>query len=225
MTLKVPANLTELAYRAIKDGVLQGSLNHRTHLTEHYLASRFGISKSPIREALNRLEAEGLISIQPRRGASVIDFSAQDIKEIYELREALESCAVRNLVLSPRTAARLHALANDAVKAFRNHHKLDYIRADSSFHGLLAQASNNSRLRKLLQEMTNLTILLRQRTFELSSASLAKQHARIITALEKGQRDKAARLMAEHICLAGNRLLHHLNRTGGGAAVVSRERD
>ena len=91
MRLRIPENLTQQAYRAIQTEIITGQFDRRKRLTEEYFASRFGISKSPIREALNRLEAEGLISILPRRGAFVIDFSIEDVREIYELREALEA--------------------------------------------------------------------------------------------------------------------------------------
>jgi DNA-binding GntR family transcriptional regulator len=87
--LKIPENLTQQAFRHIRDEILRGKLDGRQHLTEDYFAERFGISKSPIREALNRLESEGLITIVPRRGAFVVKLSVQDIEEIFELREAL----------------------------------------------------------------------------------------------------------------------------------------
>ena len=87
MKLKIPENLTRQAYRLIRDEIIKGQLDSQKHLTEGYFADRFGISKSPIREALNLLESEGLIRIIPRRGAFVADFSLHDIEEIYEQRK------------------------------------------------------------------------------------------------------------------------------------------
>ena len=67
--LKIPSNLTKLAYDSIKEYILDGRLDENSRLTEEFLSTQLGISKSPIREALNRLETEGLIRIEPRKGA------------------------------------------------------------------------------------------------------------------------------------------------------------
>ena len=83
-------NLTELTYRSIKEQVLDGTFREGTRLTEEQLANQLGISKSPVREALNRLEAEGLISIESRRDAYVKEFSRKEVSDLYEFREVLE---------------------------------------------------------------------------------------------------------------------------------------
>ncbi len=83
-------NLTELTYRSIKAQLLDGTLREGMRLTEELLATQLGISKSPVREALNRLEAEGLVCIEARRGAYVREFSPKEISDLYDLREVLE---------------------------------------------------------------------------------------------------------------------------------------
>src|SRR5438876_11187946 len=93
--LKIPANLTALAYNSIKEYILDGRLDESSRLTEEFLSGRLGISKSPIREALTRLEAEGLIRIEARRGAYLPSLTIKEIDELYDLREALEVHAVR----------------------------------------------------------------------------------------------------------------------------------
>src|SRR5499427_1918248 len=103
--LKIPTNLTALAYRSIKDYILEGRLDEDSRLTEEFLSSQLGISKSPIREALNRLEAEGLIRIEARRGAYLRRLSIDEINELYDLREALEVHVVRTAKLTPALLA------------------------------------------------------------------------------------------------------------------------
>ncbi|HKZ00992.1 MAG TPA: GntR family transcriptional regulator, partial [Pyrinomonadaceae bacterium] len=78
--LRIPDNLTTLAYKSIKDHIWEGDLDEGTRLTEEKLSQMLGISKSPVREALNRLEAEGLVRIEPRRGAHLRIFSAKEIE-------------------------------------------------------------------------------------------------------------------------------------------------
>src|SRR6201993_1528457 len=97
---KIP-NLTELTYRSIKQNLLDGTLGELSRLTEESLATQLGISKSPVREALNRLEAEGLICIESRRGAFVREFSLKEIRDLYEFREMLEAHAVATARVTP----------------------------------------------------------------------------------------------------------------------------
>lgn len=212
MKLKIPENLTQQAYRSIRDEIIAGKINGQQHFTEAYFANRYGISKSPIREALNRLESEGLIQIIPRRGAFVREFSIHDVEEIYELREVLEALALRNAEFDPKTLARLREIAHSAQSCFEKNDKPNYIRKDAAFHTTLAKASTNSRLRRILESMHNQLLILRRQTFELTGQSSIKQHLSILDALDKGKRDVAARLMAEHIRLVRKSLVDHLKK-------------
>src|SRR6266480_4132220 len=81
--IRIPENLTTLAYKAIKDSIWEGHLDEGARLTEERLSQLLGISKSPVREALNRLESEGLIRIEPRRGAYLRSFSIKEIDDLY----------------------------------------------------------------------------------------------------------------------------------------------
>lgn len=212
MALKIPENLTQQAFRHIRDDILQGKLDGRQHLTESYFAERFGISKSPIREALNRLESEGLIAIHPRRGAFVVELSVHDIEEIFDLREALESLVVRDAVLNEKLLARMRVAVMSARHFRETNDKSNYIRADAAFHTTLAEASSNSRLKKILENMRNQMLIVRARTFELSSRTSVTQHLDILEALEQGKRDRAANLMAAHIRAVRARLVDYLRQ-------------
>ena len=212
MGLKIPENLTKQAFRYIRDEIIQGKLDGRQHLTENYFAERFGISKSPVREALNRLESEGLISIVPRRGAFVVQLSVHDIEEIFELREALEVLVAKDAILNEKILKRMRAAVMSAKQFREQNDKNNYIRADATFHTTLAEASSNSRLKKVLENMRNQMLIVRTRTFELSSHTSVKQHLDILDALEQGNRDLAANLMAEHIRTVRARLVNHLRQ-------------
>lgn len=212
MGLKIPENLTQQAFRYIRDEIVRGKLDGRQHLTESYFAERFGISKSPIREALSRLESEGLITIVPRRGAYVVQLSMQDIEEIFELREALEALVAKDAVLDEKILQRMRATVISAKRFREENDKSNYIRADASFHTTLAEASSNSRLKKILENMRNQMLIVRARTFELSSHTSVNQHLDILEALEQGKREEAATLMAEHIRTVRARLIDHLRQ-------------
>lgn len=210
--MRIPENLTQQAYRSIRDEIIKGKIDGQQHFTEAFFANRYGISKSPIREALNRLETEGLITIIPRRGAFVRNFLIHDVEEIYELREALETLVVRNAVLDAKTLARLRELVSSAQSSLEKKDKPNYIQMDMAFHTTLAMASSNLRLRRMLESMHNQMLILRRQTFQLTSHTSVKQHLEILKALEKGQRNRAAKLMAEHIRAVRKRLIDHIQK-------------
>src|SRR5215831_823738 len=149
--LKIPANLTVLAYNSIKEYILEGKLDESGRLTEEFLSNRLGISKSPIREALNRLEAEGLIRIEARRGAYLRSFTNKEVENLYDVREALEVHAVRTGAFPAPLLKELKA----GVKRLRAHLKANdrakYIDEDVSFHASIARATGNAKLCDVLE--------------------------------------------------------------------------
>lgn len=224
MRLKIPESLTQQAHRYIREEIVQGRIDGQQHLTEGFFATRYGISKSPIREALTRLESEGLITIVPRRGAFVRGFSIHDVEEIYELREILETQVIRDAVLDAKILKRLRDIVRSAQACLKRNDKPNYIREDMAFHTTLANASSNSRLRKMLESMHNQMLILRRQTFELSSRTSTAEHLRILEALEKGQKEKAAKLMGQHIREVRKHLIHHMRdwevRVGSGGNIT-----
>jgi DNA-binding transcriptional regulator YhcF (GntR family) len=148
--LKIPKypNLTELTYFHIKQHILDGSLEEGARLTEETLAAQLGISKSPVREALNRLESDGLISIESRRGAYVRKFSHKEARDLYELRELLEVHAVGLAKITPSFLAEL---AESIVRIKRNldeGNRMAYVEEDIRFHNLIAAAIWKTSTRK-----------------------------------------------------------------------------
>lgn len=210
--LKIPSNLTSLAYDSIKRYILDGKLDEGARLTEEFLSTSLGISKSPIREALNRLEAEGFIHIEPRRGAYLQDFSTTDIHELYDLRNALETHVVLTVRLSPELMEELKQSVVRMRKDLEDNDKVHYIEQDMQFHARLANATGNSRLCKALENVQNQIWIFRRKTYDLSSSTAADAHESIVRALETGDRPRAARAMGEHITMVRRKLLEFLDQ-------------
>ncbi len=210
--LKIPSNLTSLAYDSIKRYILDGRLDEGARLTEEFLSTSLGISKSPIREALNRLETEGFIHIEPRRGAYLRDYSIQDINDLYDLRSALETHVVHTAALSPKLFAELKQSARQMRQALRDNDKPHYIEEDLRFHALLANATGNNRLCRMLENVQNQIWILRRKTYDLSSSTAADTHEAIIAALETGERPRAEHAMNEHIRTVRGKLLEFLEQ-------------
>src|SRR5436309_3533999 len=137
--LKIPSNLTTLAYNSIKDHILEGRLDENSRLTEEFLSTQLGISKSPIREALNRLETEGLIRIEPRKGAYLRRLSVEEVTNLYDLREALETHVVRTARLTAALLADLQQSLKRQRAFLKANDKAQYIEEDVHFHAELAR--------------------------------------------------------------------------------------
>ena len=149
--LSTPQNLTALAYQSIKKHILAGKLGHEVRLTEEALSQQLGISKSPIREALNGLEHEGLICIEPRRGAYLRQFSAKEVEDLYNLREMLEVYAVSIAKITPDLIRDLKESASSAPlrRCWKADDRTGHIEEDARFHGLIARAAGNRELSRV----------------------------------------------------------------------------
>jgi DNA-binding GntR family transcriptional regulator len=210
--IKIPSNLTHLAYESIKQYILDGRLNEDSRLTEESLANQLGISKSPVREALNRLETEGLIRIEPRRGAYLRAFEIKDIDELYDLREALETHVVHTAKIDAALLGGLRESIRRMREYLKDNDKRRYIEEDIHFHGTLAEASGNERLSKMLENVQQQIWLFRRKTYDLSSSSAPDAHEAILTALENGKRVQAERAMSEHIASVRQKLVDFLSQ-------------
>ena len=208
--LKIPSNLTTLAYNSIKEYILEGRLDENSRLTEEFLSTQLGISKSPIREALNRLETEGLIRIEPRKGAYLRRLATEEVTELYDLREALETHVMRTAKLTPAVLAELQQSLKRQRAFLKANDRAHYIEEDVHFHGELARASGNNHLCAVLENIQNQIWLSRRNTYDLSSSTAPDYHQEILDALEANQREKAEDAMRNHIQNVKQRLVEFL---------------
>ena len=218
--IRIPSNLTTRAYSSIKDYVLSGEMDENSRLTEEFLASQLGISKSPIREALNRLESEGLIRIEPRKGAYLRRLSLEEVADLYDLREALETHVVRTARPTAASLGRLRQSLDRQRAYLAANDRARYIEEDVAFHSELAQATHNAQLCSVLRNIQNQIWLSRRRTYDLSSAQAPDRHQAILDALEAGDRERAVAEMRTHIQNVRQRLLDFLNTSAHGKSLA-----
>lgn len=203
------------AYDEIKSAILSQEFSAGMHLTEVMMANRLGISRTPVREAFRRLDAEGWLEILPHQGVRVSSWSHRDIEEIFEMRVLLEA------YIAKRAAARIQKediqrlkAHNRKMEALLTQHSAEALdqrlAANSEFHNVLIQVAGNSRLRRLLPAMIEIPVV--KRTFESYTPEENRRsvahHYEIIAALEAGDGDWAEAIMRSHI-LSG---LHALSR-------------
>ncbi len=189
--------------RALEFDILFGRLKPRERLVEDALMARFKAKRHAVRRALDELERMGVVVRAPNRGATVRDFTAQEVEEIYELRELLQQRAARRMPL-PWDGEQVAALCeiqrqHDAAVAANDLRLVDQV--NDAFHKLFFSACGNGHLAEAIAHYYQLTRAMR--VYPIADpASLEKlrdEHWGMIRALETGDRDALVRLVAQHI--------------------------
>ncbi len=196
-------SLGRLAYERIKGDILDERLLPRQPLIEAELAAKYRMSKTPVREALLSLGREGLVEMSSFRGSRVRDFTADDAREIYELRELLEPFALRRAVprLTDGDRRSLRALLDKAQAAAEGGDRRELSRLNCAFHSSLVARCRNEKVIEILAHLQNQVRVMSMRLWNVRATHLreAEQHEAILTAVEAGQADRAAELLGEHI--------------------------
>jgi DNA-binding GntR family transcriptional regulator len=199
----LPAQLERRVYERLRDEIVSGDLRPGEQLVEARIATELGVSKTPVREALIRLQRDGLVEIEPYRGARVLEPSADDVREILELRALIE-CEIARDLARRRPQDVIDALeasiadSKEALDAGDTHRLLDDL---IEFSDLLAGACGNSRMVKLLLDLRSVLLLIGNTSLRApgrEERSIA-EHERIVAALRLGDPDAAARETEAHI--------------------------
>jgi DNA-binding GntR family transcriptional regulator len=205
--LTAPRSLAEDAADRIREQILSGGFSQGEHLVEAKIAEQLAISRGPVREAFKLLRSEGLLNEEPRRGTFVVSLSADDVRDIYGLRAALEGRAARTVARGrdPLALERLRALADQIDAAVGRGDAAAVSRADLAFHQGLCQLSGNARIVEVFDRyVPTMRALLRLDGDVLRSLEeVSHQHRPLVDAIGSGDEDTAARLFAEHAEEAG----------------------
>jgi DNA-binding GntR family transcriptional regulator len=195
--------LREQVFEHLREQILSGALEPGTELQEVGLASSLGISRGPLREALGRLAAEGLVTITPRRGAVVTKLTRAEFIEAYQVREALESLAVRLAVprLTDADRAALHSLADAMAEHVRADEVDAFFEANLRFHGVFVRASGNEKLQRMHAQLIGQMSRLMRKSHELRGGMEQSigEHQAILDAVDAGDVARAVQLLEEHI--------------------------
>lgn len=213
LSLAAPALYEQVAER-LRSRIYAHELAPGAWVDEQAIASEYGISRTPLREALKVLASEGLVTLKPRRGCYVTELSEQDLDEIFPVMALLEGrCAQEAAAKAgPDDIARLaaihaelerHGAANDADRFFE---------ANQRFHDALQELAGNRWLRQLIDETRKFIKLTRRDSLNLAGRlkqSLA-EHRAILAAVQQREPDQAGRRMHDHI-LSGRAALARLH--------------
>jgi DNA-binding GntR family transcriptional regulator len=147
-------SLVDIAYEALREAITSGALLPGTRLREAALASHFAISTTPVREALRRLDREGLVRLSPNRGAIVAEFDLREILDLFEIREVLECRAVRRAAAQrARDVSAAEAVIAAAAKLVVQRDRVEWNRLEVAFHRAINDLSGNFELAALTERI------------------------------------------------------------------------
>ena len=203
--------LRELVLDAIRGAIMNGTLQPRERLMEIQMAEELGVSRTPIREALRKLELEGFIVMVPRKGAYVSDLSFKDIADVFEIRAALEGLAAGLAAerITEEELERMERLLVEKQEAITQDDIGKLVEVDTKFHELMYQASRNVRLGSIISNLRE-----QIQRFRLTSLSYPgrnklslEEHKKIVEAIQARDFQLARQLATEHIENAENVLI------------------
>lgn len=205
---------SEQAARSLREEILSGAIAAGSRLGEADIAGRLSVSRTPVREALSRLAAEGLVELQPNRGARVATWSAAELSEIFELRLRLEPYAVRQAVpnLAAEQLDELHTMAREMVrvgKPGRNQDLSAIFELNRRFHGLCIEAAGNPPLAAALRGVTHAAVV-HQNFHHYAPDALRRSlnhHLEIVAAARAGDAGWAEAIMQAHLYNARSTML------------------
>jgi DNA-binding GntR family transcriptional regulator len=196
----------------LRDEILAGTLAAGTRLVETELAERFGVSRGPIRDALQDLARAGLAVDVPRRGTFVSSLTERDLEEVYVIRQAIEAAAVRLTIqrADARAVSELFAAVAACEAAYRGEDLAAAWEADMAFHRLYCRLSGNSRLLELFDGLASQTVLLMRTTLDahesLGWTPPVQLHRRIAQAIKARDADRAVGAVDAHYQYTQDRL-------------------
>jgi len=208
-------SLKDRVQQNIKFQIIRGNLKPGTHLLEEELSKAMSISRAPIREALNRLEKEGFVTIIPRKGAAVSDITAQMIEDIFEIRETLESLAVKKSI--DKISIEKLEILGENFKKFINkpadtENRINYLALDKQFHDLLSQNCGNEKLIEILANLQEQIHWLRNISLKRTTFSgSVREHLAIIEALKKNDEKLIIKTLLQHLERAKRSSLTEIN--------------
>ena len=195
--------LAEKAYREIKQMVLENKVHGGEYLLEEDLARALGMSRTPLREALVQLQTERLISLVARRGNRIVPLTVEDMREVYELLEWLESqaaCALAQRSDRERYLPELRELTGRMKTALAAGDMVAWAKANDQFHIRLVASAGNRRLIQICENLLDQSQRVRAFTLRARKPPVrtTEAHARMLRAIENGDADKAAEIQREN---------------------------
>ncbi len=207
--------LRDVVFKTLRQGILTGELKPGERLMEIHLADRLGVSRTPIREAIRKLELEGLVTMIPRRGAEVAQISAKNLKDVLEVRQALDALGVELACerITEEGLKELKEACDHFAKVTETKDATVITKADVALHDVIIRATGNERLQQMISNLAEQMYRYRFEYIKDSSyhALLIEEHRRIYESIAARDKERAVKEIQEHINNQLNTIMEHLN--------------
>jgi DNA-binding GntR family transcriptional regulator len=220
-------NMHDRVIDEMRRRIISGELASGVNLSEIALAESFGVSRTPVREALKKLQTEGLVTIRPRVGTFVTTPSRREITELFEMKELLEGAAARLLAQRGRVAEvdRLEQNLVEADRAVAAHDSARYAELVQEFHDLLITGADNAKLEAHYRTLMNQLAYPRLVTTSLGQPGRVlrsdQEHHRVLGLIVEKDGDSAERVMREHVRASRSALMAGLDKADDQRPVRS----
>ena len=196
--------IREKVYEHLKSAILSGHYTPGEKLAEEHLAERLGVSRTPVREALHKLESEGLIKPRKKRGFIVSRDTKEEVEELFELRSILEGHTLRVIshIISDEILSQLHESIQKAEEALRRNRIEEVFKWNTRFHDTLHElVANKTRLHRLIVNMRKYVLRHRKDTLRYPDGGkrAVEGHKQILLALRLRDPELCERVMRKHI--------------------------
>lgn len=195
--------LRDIVFNTLRHAILKGELEPGERLMEIALAKKLGVSRTPIREAIRKLELEGLVVMVPRKGAEVADITEKDLRDVLEVRTALEELSIELAMknMGGKDFDALRTASGTFAKACAGHDPIKTTEADVAFHEMIYLATDNHRLIQMINNLREQMYRYRLEYIKDKSAHgrLIEEHNRIIAAMESGDIQAAKAAIRLHV--------------------------
>ena len=192
-----------MVYEELKMQILTGGIIPGTRMMEVELAEEMGVSRTPIREAIRKLEKEGLVTIEPRRGAYASMISTEDMVEILEVRQDLEGLAAYFAAERMQDAQldELKQVSASYNKAVEEGIMEDMIKYDTKFHRIIVDSCHNKILVQMIEQLQELVLRFRYIYYDnfKRAENMPEEHEAILKAISSGKKDDARKAADVHI--------------------------
>ena len=208
--------LRDVVFNTLRSAIITGELSPGERLMEIKLANELGVSRTPVREALRKLEREGLVITTARKGAEVAPINERDLKEVLEVRKSLESlaCQLAAQKITPEQVEELSAMNSSIAQAIEENDIEAITQLDIDFHEVIYQITENRRLIDILHQLKEHILRYRLQYIKdmKNKKNIVEEHKKIISALESHNPKASRREIERHIELQEKYILNNLDR-------------
>ena len=198
-----PLPLAKMAYERLRDSILNGQLYPGQIYNEMSLAKELGISRTPVREALLELSAQGLVTFLPRKGVAIKHYTRKDVLEIFELRRVVELAAVEKVAKCdpPLDLSKLEKSLDNQRKSADKGDFVAFMKADRIFHATFSELSDNRHFVRIVENIRDLVHFMGMQglTTKGRAGTVIEEHERVLEALKQRKASEAKAAMVYHL--------------------------